>query len=108
MTEPAAYSLEDGGEGVYRDIVSTTHLADAINSRSDRSPLQTRRLSAALTTRGFVHYPHRLRWGEGGRRCRFYVRGAELLEMAPDDVRHLLDTLEQDRKARETDAMFED
>ncbi len=104
--ETARDVLEDGCEGVYRDIVSVTHLADEVRNRTGSGALMTRRVAGLMADRGFVLYPVRVRWGEGGRRCRVYVKGEDLLQKRSEDIIYLLEKLELERKQRETDEMF--
>lgn len=93
--------LEDGGRGIYPNLVVLSCLNDALyNGYGIR--LQTGRAKAVLATYGFTMWSDKqVKWQ--GKNYRFYYRGER-----PEHVAALASRLEEERLAREIDNDFAD
>lgn len=98
--------LKNGGEGVYQDLVSVTHLVGLIRQRHEGMEVRTRRVSGLMAGHGFSPFK-RVLWR--GVECRIYYRGPKYQEgMTGDFVREELDRLEAIREARQIETEFAD
>lgn len=93
--------LEDGGRGIYRDLVALSCLNDALFNGYGIK-LQTGRAKAVLATYGFNMWSDKqVKWQ--GKNYRFYYRGER-----PEHVAVVASRLEDERLAREIDNDFAD
>lgn len=94
--------LEEGGLGIYPNLVTASHLADALLHRYGQK-LQTSRVKSVLAAHGFTMWgSHQIRWA--GKQVRFYYRG----DRPTEHPSLMADRLEAERNAKELEEGFAD
>lgn len=86
--------LREGGEGVYQDVVSVTHLRLMVNRRFDGLDVRTRRISNVMANLGYTPFK-RFLWK--GKDSVVYVRGEAGRTTEVAQLRDHMDQLEANR-----------
>lgn len=96
--------LDNGGKGIYQDIVSVTHLVKQAREHHPGLHLRTRRISSIMASLGWAPYKQ-IRWD--GDRCRIYLKGINT-NTPPLRISSALDRHEADRVSFEAGEDFAD